>query len=72
MAEHAAEEDDTLYADPRQPAVANPGAIPASLEHFARAAIADLLERAMTEARQDAGAEADADGVSVPAQVPVE
>ncbi|KTC38933.1 recombinase RmuC [Pseudomonas putida] len=32
----------------------------------------DLLERAMTEARQDAGAEADADGVSVPAQVPVE
>ncbi|MFE8645748.1 JmjC domain-containing protein [Sphingomonas sp. NCPPB 2930] len=44
MAEHAAEDDDTLYADPRQPAVAHPGAIPASLEHFARAAIADLLE----------------------------
>ena len=32
----------------------------------------DLLERAMTEAGQDTSAAADADGVSVPAQVPVE
>ncbi|MCS4508964.1 JmjC domain-containing protein [Xylophilus ampelinus] len=44
MAEHAAEGNDALYADPRQPAVANTGAIPAEMEHFARAAVAQWLE----------------------------
>ena len=44
MAEHAAEDNEALYADPRQPAVANAGAIPAEMAHFAQAAIAELLE----------------------------
>ena len=44
MAEHAADGNDAMYADPRQPAVAHPAAIPAAMEDFARAAIAEMLD----------------------------
>ena len=44
MAEHAAQDNDAMYADPRQPAVAQTAAIPAAMEDFARAAIMELLD----------------------------
>ncbi len=57
MAEDVADEDDpVIYRDPRQPAVANPGAIPAELQDFAHKAVqraladAQALECALGEA----------------------
>lgn len=38
-------EDEGLYCDPRQQATAAPGRIPAALQHFARAGLAELLEQ---------------------------
>lgn len=56
VAEDAADEvGDALYRDPKQPATATPGAIPADLQAFAREAMAaalkrsDTLERALGE-----------------------
>ena len=45
MAEAAADEEGAIYRDPRQPAVAGPGAIPAELQDFARKAV----ERALAQ-----------------------
>ena len=45
MAEAAADEEGAIYRDPRQPAVANPGAIPAELQDFARQAVRLALEQ---------------------------
>lgn len=57
VAEAAADEDDApIYRDPRQSAVATPGAIPAQLQQFAREAVQHALaqpgalERALGEA----------------------
>ena len=44
-AEHAHESTTALYRDPRQPATAAPGAMPAALQAFARAAVLRLLAR---------------------------
>lgn len=46
MADEAGDEDDSpIYRDPKQPAVSNPGAIPAQLQEFAR----DAVQRALAE-----------------------
>jgi len=46
IAEEAGDEEDSpIYRDPKQPAVTNPGAIPAQLQEFAR----DAVHRALVE-----------------------
>jgi 50S ribosomal protein L16 3-hydroxylase len=45
VADDAAEEASTLYRDPAQPATATPGAVPAALQAFARAAVERLVAR---------------------------
>jgi len=46
IAEEAGDEEDSpIYRDPKQPAVTNPGAIPAQLQEFAR----DAVQRALAE-----------------------
>ncbi|WP_404300160.1 JmjC domain-containing protein [Alicycliphilus denitrificans] len=45
MAEAAADEEGAIYRDPKQAAVAGPGAIPAALQDFARKAVRLALEQ---------------------------